>query len=217
MKEDCVAVLSGGLDSTVMTYRLVNEGRTPLLVTFTYGQRHDKEILMAKRTAEKLGLSHLVLSLPLDNIFSSSSLLKGGKDIPVGTYSVENQKSTVVPNRNMILLSICAGIAEDRGLSKVYYGAHKNDTAVYPDCRPEFIRAVSAATEAGTYCRVQVIAPFMDFSKADIVSDGARLRVPFEDTWSCYSGGETACGMCGTCVERREAFRAAGIQDPGDM
>lgn len=215
MEHEAILILSGGLDSTVLLYHLLEKGVRPLAVTMRYGQKHDTEVLMARRTAAACSISHRVVDLPLDTIFSSSTLLKGGVDIPDGHYSDETQRSTVVPNRNLILLALAAGIAEDRGCSDVYYGAHATDRAIYPDCRPAFIRAASAACEEGTYHRVRVRAPFQDWSKTDIVREGARLGVPFENTWSCYKGGPTPCGTCGTCVERREAFCKAGIKDTG--
>jgi len=215
MEEDCVVILSGGLDSTVLLYKLIDEGKRPMTLTFDYGQKHKKEIEMAKMTSSLLGLENILIEIPLDRIFSESSLLKGGEEIPEGYYTDQSQKSTVVPNRNMILLSFAAGIAEDRGLSEVYYGAHMNDRTIYPDCRPSFIEAVSRATEEGTYNKVRIIAPFKDSRKEDIVREGERLNVPFENTWSCYKGKERPCGKCGTCVERKEAFEKAGIKDTG--
>jgi len=215
MAEDCVVILSGGLDSTVMLYKLVGEGKMPITLTFDYGQKHCKEIEMAVRTSKLLGLRNMLLNIPLGDIFKSSSLLEGGEDIPEGHYTDENQKSTVVPNRNMILLSFAAGMAEDRQMDEVYYGAHSNDRTTYPDCRPGFIRAVSRCTQEGTYNNVRIIAPFMDWTKADIVREGVRLKVPFENTWSCYKGTDMPCGKCGTCVERREAFEIVGAIDTG--
>lgn len=215
MEEDCVVILSGGLDSTVMLYKLVDDGKRPITLTFDYGQKHKKEIQMAKRTSELLGLKNILVSIPLDEIFHNSSLLSRGEDIPEGHYTDVNQKSTVVPNRNMILLSFAAGIAEDRQMDEVYYGAHSNDRTTYPDCRPGFIRAVSKCTQEGTYSKVRIIAPFMDWTKADIVQEGVRLKVPFENTWSCYKGTDRPCGKCGTCVERKEAFEKIGAKDTG--
>ncbi len=216
MDDDCIIILSGGLDSTVLAYHVLDKGLRPLLLTFDYGQKHTKEIAMAKQTAEVLNLRHLVIRLPLNEIFKYSSLLKGGSDIPEGRYTKESQRSTVVPNRNMILLAVAAGVAEDRGISKLYYGAHSNDRAIYPDCRPEFIDAVSEATKKGTYNNVEIIAPFKECTKAEVVKEGVRLDVPFKNTWSCYKGEKTPCGKCGTCVERKEAFKLAGAKDPGD-
>lgn len=216
MDENCIIILSGGLDSTVLVYNILDKGLRPLLLTFDYGQKHTKEIVMAKQTAEVLNLRHLVVKLPLNEIFKYSSLLKGGSGIPEGRYTKESQRSTVVPNRNMILLAVAAGVAEDKGISKVYYGAHSNDRAIYPDCRPEFIAAVSEATKKGTYNNVEIIAPFKECTKAEVIKEGVRLDVPFKNTWSCYKGGKTPCGKCGTCVERKEAFKLAGAKDPGD-
>ncbi|MBN1786538.1 MAG: 7-cyano-7-deazaguanine synthase QueC [Candidatus Methanofastidiosa archaeon] len=217
MKGDCVLILSGGLDSTVLLYKLLEEGRSPVTLTFDYGQKHKKEIEKAKATSDILCLENIVYNIPLERIFHGSSLLSGGIDIPEGYYTEETQRSTVVPNRNMILLSFAVGLAEDRGLCEVYYGAHMNDRTIYPDCRPSFIEAVSRASQEGTYNNVRVIAPFMDWRKSEIVKEGARLKVPFENTWSCYKGGSVPCGKCGTCQEREEAFRIAGVKDTGVM
>jgi len=214
---DSIVIFSGGLDSTVLMYKLVKERKmNPFAIIFDYGQRHRKEINCALVTCTKLGIDKKVIKLPLNEMFKSSALLDKDKSIPEGHYEDENQKVTVVPNRNMIMLSIAAGFAEDMRIKQVFYGAHANDRAIYPDCRPEFMKAVSAAMTRGTYKEVQLITPFSHMTKAEIVKEGIDLNVPFEDTWSCYNGSDYACGKCGTCVERLEAFNKNKHVDPLD-
>ena len=146
--------------------------------------------------------------------YFKSSLLDGANAIPEGNYDESNMKSTVVPFRNGIMLALAAGIAESNGLKKVLIANHAGDHAIYPDCRPEFIKAMTAATEAGTYAGVSVVAPYTNITKAEIVRRGVQLGVDYSHTWSCYKGGEKHCGKCGTCRERKEAFMLAGVPDP---
>ena len=147
-------------------------------------------------------------------LYFTSSLLSGADDIPEGNYDDENMRSTVVPFRNGIMLSVACGLAESRGLRHVLIANHDGDHAIYPDCRPGFVEAMGRAMEEGTYDGVSILAPFTDISKAEIARIGARLGVEYAYTYSCYKGGERHCGRCGTCTERREAFRLAGIPDP---
>jgi 7-cyano-7-deazaguanine synthase len=146
--------------------------------------------------------------------YFNSSLLSGAEAIPNGNYDEENMKSTVVPFRNGIMLSIACGLAESRGLKRVLIANHGGDHAIYPDCRPEFIHAMDAAMRAGTYINVEIAAPYTNLTKADLVRRGAKLGIDYGQTYSCYRGGEKHCGTCGTCTERREAFQEAGIADP---
>ena len=143
-----------------------------------------------------------------------SDLLRSGCDIPEGHYAEESMKKTVVPFRNGIMLSIAAGFAESIGADAVTIAAHSGDHAIYPDCREPFMRAIGEAMEQGTYAGIKLLRPFIDMDKAAIARRGAELGVDFAETWSCYKGGEIHCGVCGTCVERREAFLLAGLQDP---
>jgi len=145
--------------------------------------------------------------------YFKSSLLRGGEDIPEGHYADENMKSTVVPFRNGIMLSIAVGIAESNGLRCVMMANHGGDHTIYPDCTPQFVDAFNEAAQAGTFVRVQLRSPYTNITKADIARRGKTLGIDYSKTWSCYKGGDKHCGKCGTCVERREAFALAGIDD----
>ena len=211
--KDSVIVYSGGLDSTTLLYE--ERERVALAVTFDYGSNHAaREIACARHHCALLGIEHLVIELGFMGQYFQSSLLSGADAIPSGNYDEENMKSTVVPFRNGIMLSIACGLAESRGLKRVLIANHGGDHAIYPDCRPEFIDAMDAAMRAGTYVNVEIAAPYTNLSKADLVRRGAKLGVDYGQTYSCYRGGEQHCGTCGTCTERREAFLKAGIPDP---
>lgn len=210
---DSVIIYSGGLDSTTLLYEECD--RVALAVTFDYGSNHAvREIACARHHCKQLGIEHLVIELGFMGRYFHSSLLSGGDAIPSGNYDEENMKSTVVPFRNGIMLSIACGLAESRGLKRVLIANHGGDHAIYPDCRPSFINAMDAAMRAGTYVNVEIAAPYTHLTKADIVRRGTQLGVDYGETYSCYRGGEHHCGTCGTCSERREAFREAGIPDP---
>jgi len=210
-----VVILSGGLDSTVLTYWLKKIKKYKLYaLSFDYGQRHKKELEMAKKTCKKLGIPHKVIKLNIGDILTKSALIDNKKKLPEEHYTYQNQKITVVPNRNMIMLSLAVAFAENLDIKEVYYAAHKNDYAVYPDCRPEFVKALSKATQLGTYNKVKVIAPFVNKYKWQLVKMGYKIGVPFKDTWSCYKGGKKACGRCATCRERLEAFTKNNLIDP---
>ena len=212
-QKDSVIIYSGGLDSTTLLYE--ERERVALAVTFDYGSNHAaREIACAKHHCALLGIEHLVIELGFMSRYFQSSLLSGAADIPDGNYDEENMKSTVVPFRNGIMLSIACGLAESRGLKRVLIANHGGDHAIYPDCRPQFVDAMNAAMQAGTYEGVQLAAPYTNISKADIIRRGAQLGIDYGATYSCYRGGEHHCGTCGTCTERREAFREAGIPDP---
>ena len=212
-QKDSVIIYSGGLDSTTLLYE--ERERVALAVTFDYGSNHAaREIACAKHHCALLGIEHLVIELGFMSRYFQSSLLSGAADIPDGNYDEANMKSTVVPFRNGIMLSIACGLAESRGLKRVLIANHGGDHAIYPDCRPMFVDAMNAAMQAGTYEGVLLAAPYTNISKADIIRRGARLGIDYGATYSCYRGGEHHCGTCGTCTERREAFREAGIPDP---
>ena len=161
----------------------------------------------------RLGIPHVTINLGFMHQHFKSSLLEGADAIPEGHYAEANMKSTVVPFRNGIMLAIAVGLAESNGLRRVLLANHGGDHAIYPDCRPAFIAAMDAAAVAGTYEGVRVEGPYTGLTKADIALKGKALGIDYAQTWSCYKGGERHCGRCGTCVERREALAAAGIDD----
>lgn len=206
MVKDSVIILSGGMDSTTLLHEY--KERIALAITFDYHSRHaSHEIACARWQCEQLGIRHVVLELPFFETYFRSSLLAGSDEqIPDGEYADENMKSTVVPFRNGIMLSIAAGIAESESLQYLLIANHGGDHSIYPDCRPEFVEAMSAATQAGTYNHVELLAPYTRISKRDIALRGRDLGVDFSHTYSCYKGGDLHCGTCGTCVERKEAL-----------
>ena len=211
-KKNALLVLSGGMDSVTLLYERAEE--IALAVSFDYGSNHNhKEIPFAKKHCEALGIPHVVIPLKFMAEHFESSLLSGADAIPEGHYADENMKSTVVPFRNGIMLSIAAGLAESKGLQKVMMANHFGDHEVYPDCRKEFVDNMSAAISSGTYANIFIDAPYTSISKADIARKGAALGIDYAQTWSCYKGLEKHCGKCGTCIERKEALAAAGITD----
>ena len=210
--KDCLIVLSGGLDSTTMLYEY--RERIAMAVSFHYGSNHnDKELEFAKMHCQRLGIPHQIIRLPFFKEIFHSSLLEGAEAIPEGNYDEENMKSTVVPFRNGIMLSIAAGIAENNKIQHVMLANHAGDHTIYPDCRPEFVKAMNKAIEAGTWNNVKLLTPYTRLTKATIASHGKMLGLDYSETWSCYKGGEHHCGVCGTCRERKEALQLAGIKD----
>ena len=178
------------------------------------GSKHNaREIPFARLHCQRLGIKHITIPLDFMTTYFKSSLLEGGEEIPEGHYADDNMKSTVVPFRNGIMLSIAVGIAESNGLKYVMMANHGGDHTIYPDCRPEFVDAFDKAAEAGTFVNVHLRSPYTNITKADIARRGKALGIDYSETWSCYKGGEHHCGKCGTCVERREAFAEAGIED----
>ena len=211
--KDSVIIVSGGMDSITLLYDM--RARISLAVTFDYGSKHNaREIPFARLHCERLGIEHLVIPLDFMLKYFKSSLLKGGEEIPEGHYAADNMKSTVVPFRNGIMLSIAAGIAESRGLKYVMMANHSGDHSIYPDCTPQFVSAMSQATKEGTYPGIELLVPYTNISKGEIARRGKALGIDYAETWSCYKGGEKHCGRCGTCEERREALAEAGIDDP---
>lgn len=212
-EKDSVIIYSGGLDSTTLLYE--EQERIALAVTFDYGSNHAaQEVACAKKICQQLEVEHLVIDLTFMKRYFASSLLSGADAIPEGNYDDENMKSTVVPFRNGIMLSVACGLAESRGLTRVLIANHGGDHAIYPDCRPAFIDAMDAAMQAGTYVGVGIAAPYTNLSKTELVRRGTAMGIDYSQTYSCYKGGEKHCGRCGTCRERQEAFREAGIPDP---
>lgn len=213
--EQIVAIYSGGMDSTVLLYHLKTAGYGVTALSIDYGQRHRKELDSARTICELNELRHEVADLRgIAHLLGGSSLTDERIDVPEGHYADENMKVTVVPNRNMIMLSVAVGYAITLRAPYVAYGAHAGDHTIYPDCRPEFASAMSTAAMLADWHQVELLRPFIKLTKAEIAKRGSELNVPFELTWSCYKGGNLHCGRCGTCVERREAFHLAGLVDP---
>ena len=211
-----IVVCSGGLDSVTLAHKVAAESTLARLVSFDYGQRHRKELAYARRCAARLGAPHDVVDIAAVGRLLTGSALTGGGAVPDGHYAAETMRVTVVPNRNAIMLAVAFGVAAADGAEAVAAAVHGGDHFIYPDCRPAFVEAFEAMQRQALdgLARIAFLAPFLRMSKADIVREGARLGVPFAETWSCYKGGARHCGRCGTCVERREAFHLAGVDDP---
>lgn len=210
-----VLIYSGGLDSTVLLYDLLAGGDSVLALSVDYGQRHRVELEHARWIAQSLGVEWQVADLTgITHLLTGSSLTSAEIAVPHGHYAEDTMKQTVVPNRNMIMLSVAAGWAIARRADRVAYAAHAGDHTIYPDCRPEFAAAVDGAFRLADWREIHLYCPFITLTKAEIVAQGAKLKVDFGATWSCYEGGPIHCGRCGTCFERREAFLRAGVPDP---
>jgi 7-cyano-7-deazaguanine synthase len=210
-----VLLLSGGLDSSTLLFFAREAGFEVFPVAVDYGQRHRREIEAAERVCDHARCALTRLALPsLAAAFRGAALTDPAVEVPHGRYDDDSMRATVVPNRNMVLLSIAGAIAMSRGAALIAYAAHAGDHAIYPDCRPEFVSAMEKALAAAHYSPVRLFTPFLTWKKSEIVGWGAAHEVPLGLTWSCYEGGEKHCGRCGTCVERREAFLAASVSDP---
>lgn len=213
-----IAIVSGGMDSITLAYRLRADGYDLHMLTFNYGQRHVKEIDSAHYFANLLGAK--IDTIDISNI---KPLLKGSAltdeeiAVPHGHYAEESMKQTVVPNRNAIMISMAWGVAVAESADLVALAVHSGDHHIYPDCRPAFIDSMNAALrismEGHRTEGLHIYAPYLTVDKAAIASDGKKLAVPYEKTWTCYEGGDIHCGQCGACVERQEAFHLAGVTD----
>jgi 7-cyano-7-deazaguanine synthase len=209
-----ITTLSGGMDSTTLLFQLLNEGHEVKTLGVNYGQRHVKELQAAQSIAEQAGIEYRIVDLTSITDLISNSALTGSEEVPHGHYADESMRRTVVANRNMIMLSVAAGWAINLGYDAIATAVHSGDHAIYPDCRPEFIEAMRSTLAVAGYEPVKVLAPFVEIPKDAIAKIGADLGVPYKLTWSCYEGRDIHCGLCGTCVERKEAFHLAGVPDP---
>lgn len=213
-KKTAVVVLSGGMDSATLLYHYLDEGYDVKAVSFNYGQRHSKELSYAEKLCKFAEVEHKIINLPITEVLLGSSQTDKTIEVPEGHYAAENMKKTVVPNRNMIMISIAGAWAISLKADVVAYGAHAGDHTIYPDCRDTFVIPMSHALRNADWHQVQLEAPFLFLSKGEIAEMGVRLKVPFELTWTCYKGLSKHCGKCGACQERKEAFVVAGIKDP---
>lgn len=200
---DGVLLLSGGLDSLTLLALLIEQNKKPICLSFDYGQRHRKELSAAKQIAAHYQVAHETCTLP-GQVFAGSCLTGKGT-VPLNRHFEDSaQELTVVPNRNMVFVSLAVSLAKGKNLKKVYFAPHKGDEAIYPDCRKQFVEALNDATKLA--CGVEIIAPFLEMDKRAIYQEALRVEVPVELAWSCYLGEETPCQRCGACLEREYAM-----------
>lgn len=209
-----IAVVSGGMDSVTAAHLLSEQGYLVDVLAFNYGQRHSKELLYSKMCADDLGSSFNIIDLSCTKWAFGGSALTDDIQVPDGHYAADNMRATIVPNRNAVMLSIAYSVAVLRNADAVCIGVHSGDHPIYPDCRPEFVAAFESAMIASTGRNIQLLAPFINKTKADIISCGSSIGVDYRKTWSCYRGLDLHCGTCGTCTERIEAFQLANTPDP---
>ncbi|MBL1265481.1 7-cyano-7-deazaguanine synthase QueC [Candidatus Methylomicrobium oryzae] len=209
-----VVIYSGGMDSFTVLNKALQDGLEVFPLTFNYGQRHVKEIVFADAVCNRLNLAHEIVDISAINHLLQGSALTSDIDVPEGHYVQDSMKATVVPNRNMIMLSLAIGYAVSKGANKVYFGAHSGDHAIYPDCRPEFVEKMNAVAKIANYQPVEITTPYLNLDKGQILADGLKMGLDYSQTWTCYNGRDKACGKCGACVERLEAFANNGAIDP---
>jgi 7-cyano-7-deazaguanine synthase len=202
------------MDSFTVLNRALADGYKVYALSFHYGQRHSKELDCAARVCAQLGVDHKVVDIRAINTLLAGSALTSDIDVPNADYAEGNMQATVVPNRNMILLSLAIGYAVSLDADAVYYGAHSGDHDIYPDCRPEFVEAMNQVSQLANYKAIPVHSPYLYNSKAEILADGIQMGLDYSDTWTCYNGREKACGQCSACRERLAAFAAHGQTDP---
>lgn len=215
MKKKTLVVCSGGLDSVTLAYHVAAQQQLLGLLTFDYGQRHKKEIEFAALAAKRLNVGHQVVDISPIGKLLSSSLTDETIDVPEGHYAADNMATTVVPNRNAIMLTVAFGLADSMGAEAVAIAVHGGDHFIYPDCRPEFIQAFATmqSLALGKTPAIELYSPYLDISKGEIAKQSAKYHVPIHETWSCYNGGDVHCGRCGTCVERLQAVDYANAED----
>ena len=212
---EVVVIVSGGMDSVTLLHDIISQGHKVHALTFNYGQRHIKEIQCAKEQCQLLHIpDHLILNLESLNDVAASSLTRINSPVPEGNYDEPSMKATVVPNRNMVMLSLATALAITTKSEAVYYGAHSGDHTIYPDCRPEFVKAMDVAMKLCDWRRIELRVPYLRMTKGDILRIGQQLNVDYSKTWTCYKGELLPCGKCGSCRERLEAFEIASMDDP---
>ena len=215
MSKKVVVIYSGGMDSYTVLHKAIEEGLTPFALTFDYGQRHVKEIQVASDVCQSLDINHKIIDITaINQLIGGSSLTDSSIEVATGDYDNNNMVNTVVPNRNMILLSLAVGYAVSIGAEQVYYGAHSGDHEIYPDCRPIFVEKMNEVAAVANYEKTEIHSPYLNSDKVGILKDGLRMGLDYSKTWTCYNGREKACGQCGSCKERLEAFAKNGLSDP---
>ncbi|MFC3120560.1 7-cyano-7-deazaguanine synthase QueC [Agaribacter flavus] len=213
-KAKVVVIFSGGMDSFTVLHKALSQGYEVYAVSFNYGQRHDKELIYAANVCKELSITHKIVDLTSLNPLLAGSSLTDNIDVPEGHYEETSMKSTVVPNRNMIMLSMAVGYAVSISAEAVYFGAHSGDHAIYPDCRTEFVEAMNAVCQIANYAPVDIRAPYLKNDKIEILAEGLSMGLDYRKTWTCYNGRDKACGKCGACQERLEAFEKNKAVDP---
>lgn len=214
MPQKVVVIYSGGMDSFTVLHNAIRAGHEVYALSFNYGQRHVKELVCAQNVCQELGIHHKIVDISAINQLIGGSSLTDDIEVPEGHYAADNMKSTVVPNRNMILLSLAVGYAVSLEAQAVYYGAHSGDHFIYPDCRPEFVQKMNDVCQIANYEPVDIISPYLQQTKIEILKDGLAMGLDYGKTWTCYNGREKACGKCGSCQERLEAFTLNNNVDP---
>lgn len=214
MPQKVVVIYSGGMDSFTVLHNAIRAGHEVYALSFNYGQRHVKELVCAQAVCQELGIHHKIVDISAINQLIGGSSLTDDIEVPEGHYAADNMKSTVVPNRNMILLSLAVGYAVSLEAQAVYYGAHSGDHFIYPDCRPEFVQKMNDVCQIANYEPVDIVSPYLQQTKIEILKDGLAMGLDYSKTWTCYNGREKACGKCGSCQERLEAFTLNNTTDP---
>ena len=208
-----LVVYSGGLDSYTLLNKALDKFERVEAITFDYGQKHSKEITFASKVCSENAIAHEVVNLDLEKILSGSALV-GTSEIPEGNYDKEKMKQTVVPNRNMIMISVAASLAIKNKCEYLWYAAHAGDHEIYPDCRPEFISKLGEVLKICDYHEIVFEAPFRGMTKGEIIKEGLNMDLDYSKAWTCYEGKETPCGKCSACLERQNAFKINNIEDP---
>ena len=214
MSQKVVVIFSGGMDSFTVLNLVAKQDLEVFALSFDYGQRHTKELDYAARACKALHVQHKIVDISAINQLIGGSSLTSDIEVAEGHYEESSMKSTVVPNRNMILLSMAVGYAVSINASKVYYGAHSGDHAIYPDCRPEFVHKMNDVCAIANYEPVEIVTPYLEVSKTAILTAGLAMGLDYNQTWTCYNGREKSCGRCGACQERLEAFAENELRDP---
>ena len=214
MAQKVVVIFSGGMDSFTVLHKTIRMGYQVYALSFNYGQRHHKELEYAATVCKALNLPHKIIDITAVKGLLGGSSLTSEIPVPEGHYEEQSMQQTLVPNRNMILLSMAVGYAVSLGADTVFYGAHAGDHTIYPDCRPEFVHKMNDVCAIANYQPIKIVCPYLQVNKVAILTDGLKMGLDYSQTWTCYNGRKKACGKCGACRERLEAFALNQVEDP---